>query len=139
VVSAPVQTDRTKESLLEVKRELEDVIGSRPGTQAELDQVKAQQTLSLSGRWETNNAVLGSLAEIVRYGLPDDHWRTFAGKVRALTTDDVNAAAKRIVTPARSVWIVVGDRAKIEQGVREAGIGQVIVIDADGEPVQAGS
>ena len=35
--------------------------------------------------------------------------------------------------------IVVGDRAKIEQGVREAGIGEVIVIDADGNHVGAGA
>lgn len=101
--------------------------------------MQAQQTLSLSGRWETNGAVLGSLAELVQYGLPDDHWRTYAGKVRALTTEAVNAAARRVVDPACCVWIVVGDRAKIEQGVREAGIGEVIVIDADGQPVQPGS
>ncbi|NOT28997.1 MAG: insulinase family protein [Planctomycetes bacterium] len=138
VMSAGVQTDKTKESLLEMKKELADVIGARPGTQAELDQVKAQQTLSLPGRWETNNAVLGSLAELVQYGLRDDHWNTFSGKVRALTTDDVNAAAKQIIDPARCIWIVVGDRAKIEAGVREAGLGEVIVIDADGERVDAG-
>ena len=136
VVSAPVQTDKTKESLIEVQRELADIIGSRPGTEAELAQVKAQQTLSLSGRWETNSAVLGSLADLVQYRLPDDHWSTFAGKVRALTASDVNSAAKRIVDPPRAVWIVVGDRAKIEAGVREAGIGEVIVIDADGQRVE---
>jgi len=136
VVSAPVQTDKTKESLIEVQRELADVIGSRPGTEEELAKVKAQQTLSLPGRWETNGAVLGSLAQLVTYRLPDDYWSTFAGKVRALTTADVNAAAKKIVDPVRSVWIVVGDRAKIEAGVREANIGEVIVIDADGQRVE---
>jgi zinc protease len=137
VVTAPVQTDKTKESLIEVQRELSDVIGPRPGTDAELAQVKAQQTLSLSGRWETNSAVLGSLAELVQYGLPDDYWSTFAGKVRALTTDDVNAAAKRIIAPPHCVWIIVGDRAKIEKGVRETGIGEVVVIDADGHRVES--
>ncbi len=135
VVNAPVQTDKTKESLLELQRELTDVIGARPGTQAELEQVQAQRTLSLSGRWETNSAVLESLAEIVQYGLPDDHWNTYAERVRALAVEDTNAAAKTIVDPKRCVWIVVGDRAQIEAGVREAGIGDVVVIDADGEPV----
>src|SRR5262245_52386118 len=33
VVNAPVQTDKTKESLIEVKKELADIVGSRPGTQ----------------------------------------------------------------------------------------------------------
>ena len=135
VVNAPVQTDKTKESLIEVKKELDDILASRPATQAELDQAKAEQTLTLAGRWETSNSVLGSLADIARYGLPDDYWTTYAGKVRALTTPDVDAAAKTIVAPSRAVWIVVGDRAKIEQGVRDANIGEVVVIDADGKPV----
>ncbi len=137
VVNAPVQTDKTMESLLEVKKELDDILGTRPPTQAELDQAKAEATLTLSGRWETNNAVLGSLADIARYGLPEDYWTTYAEKVRALSTADVGAAAKTIVAPERAVWIVVGDRAKIEQGVRDANIGEVVVIDADAKPVGA--
>jgi zinc protease len=136
-VNAPVQTDKTKESMLEVAKELSEILDARPGTAAELEQVQAQMTLSLAGSWETNGAVLGSLAELVRCGHADDYWSTYAGEVRALDTAAVDAAAKKIVTPAQSVWIVVGDRAKIEQGVREAGIGEVIVIDADGEPVDA--
>jgi zinc protease len=134
-VNAPVQTDKTKESLLEIQKELTELIGSRPGTQAELDAAKAQETLTLSGSWETNNAVLGSLAQIVQYGLPEDYWTTYAGKVRALTVDEVNGAAKKIVDPAHCVWIVVGDRSKIEAGVREANLGDVVVIDADGKPL----
>ena len=139
VVNAPVQTDKTKESLLEIQKELLDVIGARPGTDKELEEVKAQQTLSLPGGWETSSAVLRSLSDLVQYDLPDDHWSTFAGRVRALGLEDVNAAARKIVDPARSVWIVVGDRARIEAGVREAGIGEVIVIDADGNPLPPGS
>jgi len=55
--------------------------------------------------------------------------------VRALTLAEVNAAAKQIIDPAKATWIVVGDRAKIEQGIKEAGIADVVVIDADGQPV----
>ena len=47
----------------------------------------------------------------------------------------MNAAAKQIIDPAKAMWIVVGDRAKIEQGIKEAGIADVVVIDADGQPV----
>jgi zinc protease len=136
-VNAPVQTDKTKESMIEVARELAEITGSRPSAADELAQVQAQLTLSLAGSWETNGAVVGSLAEIVRYGLADDHWTTYAGKVRALDTAAVDAAAREIVTPANAVWIVVGDRAKIEASVREVGIGDVVVIDPDGKPVEA--
>jgi len=34
------------------------------------------------------------------------------------------------------VWIVVGDRAKVEPGLKELGWGPIQVIDTDGKPVQ---
>src|SRR5262249_41275610 len=71
-VNAPVQTDKTKESMQEIEKELEGIIGDRPAKPEELDLVKRQSTLSLSGSWETNAAVLGSISQILRYGWPDD-------------------------------------------------------------------
>jgi zinc protease len=34
------------------------------------------------------------------------------------------------------VWVVVGDREKIEQGIRELDIGPMYEIDADGNVIQ---
>jgi zinc protease len=134
-VNAPVQTDKTKESMQEIEKELQGIIGDRPAKPEELDLVKRQSTLSLSGSWETNAAVLGSISQILRYGWPDDYWSTYAGSVRAVTLEQVNAAAKQIITPEKATWIVVGDRAKIEAAIKDAGIGQVIEIDPDGKPI----
>jgi zinc protease len=36
----------------------------------------------------------------------------------------------------RLSWVVVGDRAKIEAGIRELGYGEIRYADADGQPVQ---
>jgi hypothetical protein len=33
-------------------------------------------------------------------------------------------------------WIVVGDRAKMEAGVRALNIGELVVLDADGKVVK---
>jgi zinc protease len=133
VVNAPVQTDKTKESLQEIVKEFEGIVGPKPVTSEDLELVKRQSTLSLSGSWETNASVLGSIGSILRYGWPDDYWATYSGKVRAVTLEQVNAAAAQLVAPAKATWIVVGDRAKIEQAVRDAGIGEVVVIDPDGK------
>jgi hypothetical protein len=32
------------------------------------------------------------------------------------------------------VWVVVGDRAKIEAGVREVGLGEIRFLNPDGTP-----
>ena len=74
-----------------VRRMLEPDPRDRP-TAEEVATVKDRTTLSLPGRWETGAAVAGSLAEIVRFGLPDDWWTTYSGKVRALDVAEVAAA-----------------------------------------------
>ena len=47
----------------------------------------------------------------------------------------VDAAAKQVIHPGSLVWVVVGDRAKIEQGIKDLGIGKIHFIDADGKPI----
>jgi zinc protease len=72
----------------------------------------------------------------VQYNLPDDYYQTYAAKVRALTTADIAGAAKTIVHPDNFIWIVVGDRAKIEAGVKELNLGEFRVLSPDGKVVQ---
>jgi zinc protease len=79
--------------------------------------------------------VLGSLVEVERFGLAEDHWDTYAGKVLALSVADVAKAAKDHLLPGSLVWVVVGDRAQIEAGVRELNLGELRFLDADGNSV----
>ena len=71
----------------------------------------------------------------MEYGLPDNYYDTYASRVRALTVPGMEAAAKRVVKPDSLVWVVVGDRAKIEAGVRELNLGEVKFLNADGKPI----
>ena len=136
-VFAPVQTDRTADAMAEIDKEIDGIRGGgdRPPTAEELARVKDQRTLTLPGRWETNRAVMADVVEMVRFGLPDDHWETYAGTVRALDLDDVAAEADRFLQPDRLIWVVVGDRARIEESVRALGLGEVRFLDADGNRI----
>jgi len=136
LVYAPVQTDKTAESMAEVIRELRDVAGDRPATEAEVAQAKAGQTLTLSGRWETLGAVTGSVVEIVQYDLDDDYYQRYASEVTALDTDRVARAAQALVRPDNVVWVVVGDLSQIEEGIRALNLGPLDVIDADGNVIR---
>jgi len=135
IIFAPVQTDKTKESLEEINKELRGIIGDRPPTAAELAKVQANETLSLPGSRETMSEVGNSIDELVEFGLPDDYYDKYAGRVRALTLADMEVAAKKVVRPDHLIWVVVGDRAKIEAGVRELNIGEVKFLNADGKPI----
>jgi zinc protease len=137
IVVAPVQTDKTKESLTEVAKELQGVRADKPVTAEELTQAQNTLTLTLPGEWETMNAVSASLGEIVRFGLADTYFDTYADKVKGLTLRDMSAEAPRLVLPDRVVWVVVGDRAKIEAGIKELNLGEIRYIDADGNVLTA--
>jgi zinc protease len=134
-VNAPVQTDKTKEALVEIDKELRGILGAKPPTAAELAKVQANETLSLPGSRETMTEVANSIETLVEYGLPDDYYDTYASRVRALQVSDIEAIAKRVVRPDNLVWVVVGDRAKIEAGIRELNLGELKLLDADGKPM----
>ena len=133
IALSPVQTDKTKESMAEMNKEFRGILGEHPLTGEELKDIQANETLSLPGSRETQNEVGGSIIDLVQYGLPDDYYETFAGKVRALKTSDVNDAAKTVVHPDNLIWVVVGDRAKIEAGIKELGWGELRFLDAEGK------
>lgn len=135
ILVAPVQTDKTKESLAEMNKELRGILGDHPVTAEELSKIQANETLSLPGSFETLNAVGDSINDIVQFGLPDNYYETYAGKVRALKTSDVEEGAQAIVHPDNLIWVVVGDRAKIEAGIKELGLGEIQLLDADGKRI----
>jgi zinc protease len=135
IAYAPVQTDKTKESMIEVDKELRGILGPKPVTQDELGKAQANLTLTLPGTWETMDAVQGSLEQMVTYGLDDRYFDTYAQRIRALTIPDAAQAAQETIRPDHLVWVIVGDRAKIEPGIRELNFGEIRFLDADGKPL----
>lgn len=131
-----VEGTKTAESVTEMMKELREILSSRPPTEEELERNKSNQILSMPGQWETNDAVAGSIIEMITYGLPDDYFRTYPQKVRDLNTGHVAKAAKDVLRPDSIVWIVVGDRAKVEEPLRKLGFSTINLIDADGHPVK---
>jgi zinc protease len=135
IVYAPVQTDKTSESVAEIRMELEDFVGSRPATQEELDKVKTNQVMKLPGQWETNAAVNNSLSEIVKYNLPDDYFQKYGENVKNVSLKDVQSISKDIIKPNEVNWFMVGDKAKIIEGLEKLGFDAIIEIDADGNQI----
>jgi zinc protease len=133
---APVQTDKTKEAALEIIKEFKAIVGDKPVTAEEFDRTKSNGILQLPGRWETNSAVRGSIEEIVKYGLPEDYFKNYDKNFRSLTLDDVQKLSKKMIQPSNMTWFVVGDKAKILEGLKQVGFNEIILIDADGNPLQ---
>ena len=136
ILLAPVQTDKTKESMEEIKKEVDIIQGTQPITEEELKKVRNNKTLKLPGAWETIASVEDSILEIVQFALADDYFRSYPDKVRALQLADVQAEADTVLMPDRLIWVVVGDRSKIEEGIQSLNFGTIQFVDADGKPVK---
>jgi len=133
IVFAPVQTDKTKEAIQEIQKELRGILGEITVTEDELGAAKNALVLTLPGQWETMAAVGGSLRQLVTYGLAEDYFDTYGAKVGALGVADIARAAKIAVHPESIVWVVVGDRQKIEAGLKGLGFGEIKLLDTDGK------
>lgn len=136
IAYAPVQTDKTKESVAEIKKEFEMFVGDKPVTQEEFEKTTGNTILQLPGQWETNNAVMGSVNNVVKYGLKDDYYQKYDAMVRDLSLDDVRKLAKKIVRPSDLSFFVVGDKEKVLPGLKELGFDEIILVDPDGNPVK---
>lgn len=134
LVFAPVQTDKTKESVQEIIKEVNAFVGDKQMTQAEFDKTKQNTVLGMAGMWETNAAVNNSAKSIVKYGLADDYWKTYSGRVQNLSLKDVQNVAKTIVQPGNLGWFLAGDAQKTLPGLQQLGL-EIIQIDADGKVV----
>ncbi len=136
IAYGPVQSDKTKEAMAEMRKELGDILSSRPPTAEELAKVKNNLTLELPGSWETMSAVSRSISSLITYGLADDYYETYPAKVRALTLAEVSNGAGEVVHPDNLIWVIVGDRSKIQSGVDELKYGEMHFIDTDGNIVE---
>ena len=135
IALAPVQTDKTKKSLEQMNKEFRGIPGARPITPDELSKVQANQTLTLPGSRETQSEVGQSILDLVRFGLPDDYYETYAGKVRALKVSDLEDAARTVIHPDNLTWVIVGDSSKIEAGVKELNLGEHHLLSPEGKPL----
>ena len=90
----------------------------------------------MAGGWETNGAVMGELTRMVVYGVPENYYDTYAANVRATTTADAATAARTVVGSGPTTWVVVGDAAAITDKLKGLNLGEVVVVDNYGNPVQ---
>ena len=136
LVVAPVQTDKTKESMIEVVKEIRDIAGNRPIKGEEFESIMRNMTSRLPGRFETLGSLEGAAIDLINYKLPDDYWSQYGSKMRGLTEAQLSEAAKKFVRPDEIVWIVIGDLSKIEKGIGELNFGEIIKLDANGQPIK---
>jgi predicted Zn-dependent peptidase len=121
-VTAPVQADRTGDSLAELNAQIGEFLTTKGVSADELTLTVANSVNRLPGQFETSGAVLSAMMNMDALGRPDDYYQTLAGKYRAQTTASLDQAARRALDPKGFVWIVVGDAAKVRPQLEKLGM-----------------
>jgi zinc protease len=111
-VHAAVRNEVAAATLTEMFYEM-DRMRSLPVTPEELDSARSYLSGVFSLGTATQDGLLGQLSTMYLDRLPDDYLETYREKIRALTADDVLAAARRHFDSANAQIVLVGDRAQI--------------------------
>ena len=127
-MTAPVQTDKTAQAILEILREYDEYINSSPINSDELSKIKNARTLRLPGQYETLSALLGGIEDIVKYNRDYDYLDTIADKRNSIKLEDVQSATSKYLDTNKWTWVIVGDLNEIEDPVRELNIGPLEII-----------
>jgi zinc protease len=134
--SGGVQTDKTKESVVEFVNEMNNLAGAKPITQAELTTAQQARVRGYSQQFESLSRIAGQIATLWSQGLPMSELQREPDVTGSATMEQVAAASKRYVAPDKLSLLLVGDLAKIEPGVRSLNLGEVVTLDVEGKPVR---
>jgi zinc protease len=133
-VSAAVRNEVVAASLTEMFYEL-DKLRALPVPEAELADAQNYLSGTFSLGLATQDGLLTQFSTVAQHELPDDYLETYRAKVRAVTSEEVLATARKYLDSANLQIVLAGDRAQIES--QAALFGQVEIFDAQGNVLQA--
>jgi predicted Zn-dependent peptidase len=121
-----VQTEVTAPALAEAVAELERFASGGPEPE---ELAKARDYLAgvFPLRMETTAQLASRLAELIIYGLPDDHYHLYRERLRAVDVEIARGAVERHLHPERTSVVIVGDADRISVPVEALGVGPVTV------------
>ena len=135
VASAPVVTEKTDSSIHEMMYEINNMRDNGMAEE-ELKFVKNGLIGGFALSFETPGQIAGGLQSIVLYGLPEDYFVNYLQNIEKVSLSDVQAVAKKYLDTSKMALLVVGDLAKIKDGIQALQLGDLIECDLDGKPKQ---
>jgi zinc protease len=126
-----VQTNVTKESVIETLREIQDICGKRPVTSEEFENARQGVFRGFASAFETQSSLLHQLARMVAFDLPDTYFQEYIGYMKKVTLEDVRRVAKEHLRGGPNMLLIVGDESEVGRSLFEVGLG-VTTVDFEG-------
>ena len=113
-IAAPVQADRTGDSVKEIITELSGYLQTKGTTAEELTRVINGNVRRLPGSFETSGAVFGGVINIINLGRPDDYYERLPDKYTSMTAADIDAAGRAKIDVSKLTYVIVGDASVVK-------------------------
>lgn len=132
--SSGIRADATDSALVEVMKELKNYAANGI-TEDELSFMKNSLGQRDARAYETGFQKAGFIRRILDYNLPANYVDQQNKILAKITKAEIDAVAKKRLHPDNINILLVGDKAKILEGVKKLGY-EVIELDADGNKVE---
>jgi zinc protease len=106
-IRAGVSADNVERTIASIDAELNAVL-TNGFTEKEIDESKSYLVGSIPRQLETNGAIAAFLLNAEMFGLGLDYDVRLPGLIQAVTLEDANKAARRLLDPARATIAVAG-------------------------------
>jgi zinc protease len=136
IANGGVQTDKTKESVVEFMKELRGIAGEKPITEEEFKKARLSRIRGYAQQFEGYQRIGQQVADLWIAGLPMTTLQAEPDQLSRLQLSNVNAIAAKYAAPAGTALLLVGDLSVIEAGIRELNLGEIVILDVEGNPVK---
>lgn len=122
LASSAVQTDVTDKATMEFIKELK---GIREVSAEDVNKAKNYEALGFPGEFERIENIAYNISDMVHHGLPDDYLNQHMSNLLKISEADVERVSKTYIDPSNMVIMIVGDKAKIDAGLKALKLGKI--------------
>ncbi len=133
VASSSVQSKYTLESL-QLFREILGSFGDNYSNE-ELEITRKATIRSNAGKFETIGSQIQMLQDISTFDLPVDYIKNEETIAEQLSLEKAKALYARYINPEKMTYVVVGDARTQLERLKDAGLGEPLLVDFEGNPV----
>jgi zinc protease len=131
--STSVGQENTANAVKEILNELSKI--TEGVTTEELAFAKSSIIRKFPSNFETYGQTTANLTSKAIFSLSDDYFDTYIDNIKSVEIDDVDKTAAESIFPENLVIVIVGDKSKILDSLKELNAGEISEVDLFGEMI----
>ncbi len=129
--STSVGQENTANAVKEILNELDNI--TKGVTAEELAFAKASIMRKFPSNFETYGQTAANLTSKAIFSLPDNYFDTYIDNIKRVELDEINETAASSIFPEKLIVVIVGDKDKIMDSLKELNRGKINQVDLFGE------